>query len=131
MNVSVHSRITHDPLSHSARLEVEVRPDIRLRSNLSILADDLEDTATPPSFVHEATTQALTEFFEIDKTEYLVDQLERMLYSSEVNNQFDMITLMHSINPILDDLKKVNQSKLDFNIDNQEQAFNPYIMRYK
>ena len=131
MNVSVHSRIVHDPLRHLAHLEVDIQPHIRIGGRLSISANDLEDTATHPRLVHEATKQALTEFFEIHRTEHLVDQLERMLYNSEVNNQFDMITLMHSINPILDDLRKVNQSKLDFNIDNPAQAFNPHIMRFQ
>lgn len=131
MNISVHSRIVHDPLSHLAHLEVDIQPHIRIGGRLSISADDLEDTATNSIFVREATTQALTEFFEIDKTEYLVNQLEHMLYTSEVDNQFDMITLMHSINPILDDLKKVNQNKLNFTVDNPAQAFNSHVMRYR
>lgn len=131
MNVSVHSRIIHEPHRYASNMEVEVRPNVRIRSNLAISSEATKDKRTHPSFVREATKKALTEFFEIHRTEHLVDRLERMLYNSEVNNQFDMITLMHSINPILDDLRKVNQSKLDFNIDNPAQAFNPYIMRYQ
>ena len=131
MNVSVHTRIIHDHLSHLAHLEVDIQPSIRFRGSLLIPANAIEDTATHPIFVREATKQALTEFFGINKTEHLVNQLEHMLYTSEVDNQFDMITLMHSINPILDDLKKVNQNKLNFSIDNPAQAFNPYITRYR